>query len=40
METDARRMRSDRPFLFTNLKDGTGLGEVVEFVIRKGGISP
>src|ERR1044072_8061355 len=25
MERDARRMRGERPFLFTNLKDGTGV---------------
>jgi len=29
MEHDARRMRGDRPFLFTNLKNGTGLQAVV-----------
>ncbi len=28
MDRDARRMRRDRPFLFTNLKHGTGLPEV------------
>jgi urease accessory protein len=29
MERDARRMRPDRPFIFTNLKAGTGVDEVV-----------
>jgi urease accessory protein len=32
MERDARRMRNERPFLFTNLKDGTGVPEVVAWV--------
>jgi len=34
MERDARRMRGSRPFLFTNLKDGTGLPNVVSWVER------
>jgi urease accessory protein len=29
MERDAKRMRGERPFLFTNLKDGTGFPAVV-----------
>ena len=36
MERDARRMRGEKPFVFTNLKDGTGLADVVAFVIREG----
>jgi urease accessory protein len=35
MDRDARKMRGDRPFLFTNLKDGTSVPEVVEWVRRK-----
>jgi len=36
MDRDARRMRGDRPFVFTNLKTGTGLSEVIAFILDKG----
>lgn len=36
MEQDARRMRGDRPFVFTNLKNGEGLSTVIEFIVRQG----
>jgi urease accessory protein len=32
MDRDARKMRNDRPFLFTNLKNGTGLADVSHWV--------
>jgi len=35
MDRDARKMRGDRPFLFTNLKDGTGVSDVIGWVQRK-----
>jgi urease accessory protein len=38
MERDARRMRGQRRFVFANLKDGTGVDEIVEFVVREGGL--
>jgi urease accessory protein len=36
MDTDARRMRGDRPFVFTNLKSGQGLSTVIDFVVKNG----
>jgi urease accessory protein len=36
MERDARRMRGERPFVFTNLKDGQGLEAVVRFIETEG----
>jgi urease accessory protein len=36
MERDARRMRGERPFVFTNLKTGEGLRVVVDFIEEHG----
>ena len=36
MERDAKKMRSDKPFLFTNLKSEEGLDEVIQFIKTKG----
>lgn len=36
MDRDARRMRGERPFLFTDLKSGKGLSDVIDFVRREG----
>ena len=39
MDRDARRMRGERPFLFTNLKQGQGVAEIVAFIERRGGLA-
>ncbi len=36
MERDAKRMRGERPFVFTNLKKGIGLDTVIDFIEREG----
>lgn len=39
MDRDAKRMRGDRPFVFSNLKAGKGLDAIVGFIIETGGLS-
>jgi urease accessory protein len=39
MDRDARRMRGERPFLFTNLKENRGVAEIAQFIERAGGLS-
>ena len=36
MDRDAKRMRGERPFIFTNLKIGQGLEEIVKFIEKQG----
>jgi urease accessory protein len=38
MERDAKRMRGERPFVFTNIKAGDGVEVVERFVVRAGGL--
>ena len=39
MEADTKRMRGDKPFVFTNLKDDTGLDTVIDFIVDRGMLS-
>jgi urease accessory protein len=36
MEADTCRMRGERPFVFTNLREGKGVDFVTDFVVREG----
>jgi urease accessory protein len=38
MDRDARKMRGERPFLFTNLKILQGVPEIASFIADKGGL--
>jgi urease accessory protein len=38
MDRDAKKMRGERPFVFTNLKTGHGLDVVVDFIRARGGL--
>jgi len=36
MASDAKKMRGDKPFVFTDLRKGKGVDEVIEFIRREG----
>ena len=36
MDNDTKRMRGDKPYVFTNLKDGENVETVINFIIDKG----
>jgi urease accessory protein len=36
MQRDAKKMRGERRFLFSNLKTGHGVDEIVEFIVDRG----
>ncbi len=38
MQRDARKMRGERPFLLTNLREGHGVEEIATFIREKGGL--
>ena len=40
MDRDAKKMRGQRPFLFTNLKDNIVLPAVIDFIVATGGLRP
>jgi len=40
MDRDAQMMRKERPFVFSNLKTGEGLQEIIDFIITEGMLTP
>ncbi|MGX1306818.1 urease accessory protein [Amorphus suaedae] len=40
MDADTRRMRGDRPYVFTNMKTRQGLDTILAFLVEKGGLAP
>lgn len=36
MESDSKRMRGERPFVFANLKERQGLQTIIDFIVHKG----
>ena len=36
MERDAKKMRGDKPFIFSNLKTGEGLSDIIHFITDQG----
>ena len=40
MDRDAKKMRGERPFVFSNLKDETGLDDIVAFIEMQGMLNP
>ena len=39
MEADTRRMRGERPYVFTNIRGGFGVDAVASFIERSGGFA-
>jgi urease accessory protein len=38
MERDSRRMRGERPFVFANIRGGSGVDEIARFIETRGGL--
>ncbi len=38
MDRDAKKMRGERPFVFTNIRAGQGLPVIAEFIVKTGGL--
>jgi urease accessory protein len=36
MNRDTRKQRGDRPYVFSNLKTGEGLEQIVRFIVEEG----
>ncbi len=39
MDNDSRKMRGERPFVFSNLKTGTGVNQIIKFIEHEGMLS-
>jgi urease accessory protein len=40
MDRDAKKMRGDRPFVFSNLKQQQGLNDIINFIVNEGMLNP
>lgn len=38
MDRDAKKMRGERPFVFTNIKAGDGVGEIASYIVSNGAL--
>ena len=38
MDRDAKRMRGDKPFIFSNIKAGDGVSEIADLIVQTGGL--
>lgn len=36
MDRDAKKMRGERPFVFSNLKKAQGLDDIIQFIVTEG----
>ncbi len=39
MESDTKRMRGEKPYIFTNIRAGSGVEEIARFIERMGGLA-
>jgi urease accessory protein len=39
MEEDTKRMRGQRPYVFSNIRDGVGVEAIAQFIEKAGGLS-
>ncbi len=39
MDRDSKKMRGDRPFIFTNVKEGIGVEQVIDMIQESGGLA-
>jgi urease accessory protein len=40
MDRDARKMRGEKPFVFSNLKTGEGVDSIIDFIVKQGMLRP